>query len=62
MKTMENAWNEAELIHQSNVANMDPSFQEAKQKEAEETVKAQKMMEENWQNRLEDYEKEYANQ
>ena len=41
---------------------MDPAFQEAKAKEAEEAMKAQQMMEENWQNRLEDYEKEYANQ
>jgi len=32
---MENAWNEAELIHQSNLANLDPAFQEAKAKEAE---------------------------
>lgn len=29
---MEKAWNEAELIHQSNLANLDPTFQEAKQK------------------------------
>lgn len=30
MKAMEGAWNEAELIHKSNVANMDPTFQSAK--------------------------------
>ncbi len=29
---MEKAWNEAELIQQSNLANLDPTFQEAKQK------------------------------
>ena len=32
MKAMEGAWNEAELIHQSNLANMDPTFQAAKLK------------------------------
>jgi hypothetical protein len=58
---MESAWNEAELIHQSNLANLDPNFQEAKAKEAEETLKAQKMMEGHWDQRLEDYEKEHAN-
>lgn len=58
---MENAWNEAELIHQSNLANLDPAFQEAKAKEAEETLKAQKMMEGHWEQKLEDYEKEHAN-
>ena len=26
-QAMESAWNEAELIHQSNLANLDPSFQ-----------------------------------
>lgn len=34
-ETMEAAWNEAELIHQSNLANLDPALQEAKAKEAE---------------------------
>ena len=33
-ESMEKAWNEAELIHQSNLANLDPTFQAAKQKEA----------------------------
>jgi len=32
---MENAWNEAEIIHKSNLANLDPAFQEAKEKEAQ---------------------------
>lgn len=32
---MEQAWNEAELIQQSNLANLDPALQEAKAKEAE---------------------------
>lgn len=27
MQAMENAWNEAELIHKSNLANLDPAFQ-----------------------------------
>lgn len=59
---MEEAWNEAELIQKSNAANLDPTFQEAKAKEYEESLKAQKMMEGHWEQRLEDYEKEYANQ
>jgi hypothetical protein len=29
---MEKAWNEAELIQKSNLANLDPAFQAAKQK------------------------------
>jgi hypothetical protein len=31
---MEKAWDQAELIHKSNLANLDPAFQEAKKKEA----------------------------
>lgn len=46
---METAWNEAELIYKSNQANLDPAFQEAKAREAEETLKAQQKMEENWE-------------
>lgn len=38
---MEQAWNEAELIQQSKLANLDPTFQEAKAKEQEEALKAQ---------------------
>lgn len=53
---MENAWNEAELIHQSNLANLDPAFQAAKLREAEEAAKAAELMQTNWQQKLEDYE------
>jgi len=49
---MEQAWNEAELIQQSNVANLDPAFQEAKVKEEEEALRAREKMEQNWQERL----------
>jgi len=31
---MDKAWDEAEIIHKSNLANLDPAFQEAKEKEA----------------------------
>ncbi len=34
-ESMQMAWNQAELIHQSNLANLDPALQEAKQKQAE---------------------------
>lgn len=46
---MDKAWSEAELIQQSNLANLDPSFQAAKEQEALETMKAQEMLEQNWQ-------------
>jgi len=39
------------------LANLDPALQEAKAKEAAETMQAQKMMEENWESKLTDYEK-----
>lgn len=50
--SMEQAWNEAELIQQSNAANLDPTFQQAKMKEAAETLKAQEVMEGNWEEKL----------
>jgi peroxin-5 len=62
LQAMDKAWSEAELVHQSNLANLDPAFQDAKLKEAEETIKAQTMLEENWKEKLENYEQEYANQ
>lgn len=34
-ETLDKAWNEAELIHQSNQAMLDPAFQQAKAREAE---------------------------
>ncbi len=34
LEAMDKAWSEAELVHQSNLANLDPAFQEAKLKEA----------------------------
>ncbi len=46
---MENAWNEAEAIHKSNLANLDPTFIAAKEKEAQEALKAQEALESNWQ-------------
>jgi hypothetical protein len=49
---MEKAWTEAETIHNSNLANLDPNFIAAKEKEAEETIKSQAAMESNWQERL----------
>ena len=52
---MENAWNEAEKIHESNMASMDPAFIAAKEKEKEETLKAQAAMEANWEEKLKNY-------
>ena len=49
---MEKAWGEAETIHNSNLANLDPTFLAAKEKEAEEAMKAQSSLENNWQERL----------
>lgn len=53
---MDKAWNEAELIHQSNLANLDPALQAAKEQEAAEALKAQQMLEDNWKEKLESYE------
>jgi hypothetical protein len=53
---MEKSWNEAEAIHKSNLANLDPTFIAAKEKEAEEALKSQMALESNWQERLENYE------
>ena len=59
---MEKAWGEAEQVYQSNLASLDPALQEAKAKEAEATMKAQEAMEEKWEEKLKNYEEEYANQ
>ncbi len=46
---MEKAWNEAQLINQSNMANLDPTFIAAKAKEEQEAILAKKMLEDTWQ-------------
>lgn len=44
------------------MASLDPAFIEAKQKEEEQALKAKKLLEDTWQEKLENYEQEYANQ
>ncbi len=44
------------------MASLDPAFIEAKQKEEEQALMAKKLLEDTWQEKLENYEQEYANQ
>lgn len=44
------------------MASLDPAFIEAKQKEEEQALKAKKLLEDTWQEKLENYQQEYANQ
>ncbi len=44
------------------MASLDPAFIEAKQKEEQQALKAKKLLEDTWQEKLENYEQEYANQ
>ena len=44
------------------MASLDPAFIEAKQTEEEQALKAKKLLEDTWQEKLENYEQEYANQ
>lgn len=52
---MEKAWGEAEKIHQSNLASLDPAFEDAKEKERLETMKAQEAMAASWEEKLANY-------
>lgn len=49
IEAMDKAWNEAQLIHQSNMASLDPAFIAAKQKEEEQALRAKKLLEDTWQ-------------
>ena len=60
-KMMENAWTEAEKMQSQNMEKMETGFKQAEMKHSEESLNAQKSMQEMWANKLGEYEKEHEN-